>query len=1154
MAKAGVHGINHLDMALQSFSDDEGSEENNDLKDLILDVDDRKNTDDKSNKLSEKSHKRNAAETILLKQQTFADSSSKSGDTKIVIPGVSAALYEGLKAMLIDLLKSFSLMNATIGILVSLALEGVGVEGKLRSPRYNVAILLILVVAENFPSFPVNSIRPQFLIFFLTLLSIIYDGFYLKKYYSPAESSFGESMKIVRVLLAYVIAAKSLALISFLRHATGMEKIRKYLIRRVRVFGIPYAVHRRIMREVRSRVMALGWLHAFAVVMYTVLFIVSFEYFGYVGFFIGTKYGMSMTGFLLLKIITSALVSVGVAVDCDFILCLAHFGCFGCAMDYVKEYTRKKEIEFGGWPYPFAFNYTRFQVLSLVKFIDFAIGVFGWLNITIIFEPEFLSKNDGVKSFVSIIFVTLTLTDIWCPILFVCVFWLLYVYDDTVQRGDLSDSDDSELDENGVRDEAYEKFSKSEKRRKLELKKKIGKKTLIFNGKKKIFETLDSSENNSEHSSDTDARCTVRSRLINNAGGNGEEEFNHDDEYHNENDNENDREHNQDYHDNHMSRDSCQNDNRRGYQDREEEEEEEESIYFGVPNQIMDRRFSSGQRRGSGNVSFQPSNIRTQTRSRTSSWVGSEDSQNQNQNQSQNQNQRQGNDRYKKGNMNDRNFGDKNNYYHGYGNDDFNNNSNMNQDDNRNRNRRQDVIKFTDNYDNNNGNIYQKNNGHSRRNSQEVLEGGWQVEEDGWRVIGENEKSNNQPPGEYDEEQGYCPKGHESNKEMIRKHRMEAENKQKEEQAKNMKKVLREEESEELEDDFYGGGRDKRWNGVFEKEVVLRKDKEEVKKESGIIKAAKRIFHRRGISKSRNQNDNSSDSDDSNVEIRNADSPSKNGRAREKRKSPVDKRRGGSVTEKADVVLSPLIVTRSNSNTHSNSPRSNSYSNSPHSNSPRSNSYSNSPHSNSPHSNSPHSNSPHSSSQRSNSYSNSPHSNTNSQNTYSKSNSNSPHKSNGNNTVPQFSHDWSTTAHDVPIDQFASTRKIASRSGEKSKDAGEEHVSENGSGRGLTDKLSPGRIFSKPLAFAEKNPNPPVATLSHENTYAASNDKIYETIQNPYLRKYSIGSLPSPASVSAIPSPRPKMVTSPGKLDPGRIGRFNNNNGSTDVRTESTKD
>ena len=72
-----------------------------------------KNKGDKSNKLSEKSHKRNAAETILLKQQTFADSLSKSGDTKIVIPGVSAALYEGLKAMLIDLLKSFSLMNAT---------------------------------------------------------------------------------------------------------------------------------------------------------------------------------------------------------------------------------------------------------------------------------------------------------------------------------------------------------------------------------------------------------------------------------------------------------------------------------------------------------------------------------------------------------------------------------------------------------------------------------------------------------------------------------------------------------------------------------------------------------------------------------------------------------------------------------------------------------------------------------------------------------------------------------------------------------------------------------------------------------------------------------------------------------------------------------
>ena len=145
MSKAGVHGVNHLDLALQSFSDDEGSEENNDLKDLILDVNDQKNV----------------------------VGPLKSGDTKFLVPGISSALYGGLKAMLIDLLKSFSLMNATIGIIVSLALEGVGVEGKLRSPRYNVAILLILVVAENYPSFPADSIRPQFLIFFLTVLSII---------------------------------------------------------------------------------------------------------------------------------------------------------------------------------------------------------------------------------------------------------------------------------------------------------------------------------------------------------------------------------------------------------------------------------------------------------------------------------------------------------------------------------------------------------------------------------------------------------------------------------------------------------------------------------------------------------------------------------------------------------------------------------------------------------------------------------------------------------------------------------------------------------------------------------------------------------------------------------------------------------------------
>ena len=402
---------------------------------------------------------------------------------------------------------------------------------------------------------------------------------------------------------------------------------------------------------------------------------------------------------------------------------------------------------------------------------------------------------------------------------------------------------------------------------------------------------------------------------------------------------------------------------------------------------------------------------------------------------------------------------------------------------------------------------------------------------------------------EYDEEEGYSPKGHESNKEVIRKHRIESESKLKEEQfrrkKKEMKKVKEEEEEDDgegEEEDFYGGGRDIRWNGVFDKEKIMKKENNNniIKKESSMMKAANRIFGRRtggNQSQNRNENNDSSDSDHSGIKIRNADSPYKNNREREreKRRNQIEiesvkkldwRKTKGDVSERSHIVLSPLLPTQ---------------------------------------------NSPHNDDRRTHKNSNSNNSDNNSNSSYNHSNSKSNSSGNGKSprkymgnisndndeTEQQFHQDQSTPRVQVQVDDIISTHRVALKGSEKSKETGGDQVGVGVSigdrgGDRSSEKMSPGRIFSKPLAFPEKVPLiPAVAPFSHESTYANTHEKSYEIMENPSLRKYSIGSSPSPMSVSAIPSPRPITLTSPGKLDPGRIGRFNNN--STDVRSESTK-
>lgn len=72
-------------------------------------------------------------------------------------------------------------------------------------------------------------------------------------------------------------------------------------------------------------------------------------------------------------------------------------------MKYVKNYTRRKREEYGGWPFPFFFNSLRFIFISMLKVIDFAWGVVGWMTVGSFLGKNFSTSATDLKSIVACI-------------------------------------------------------------------------------------------------------------------------------------------------------------------------------------------------------------------------------------------------------------------------------------------------------------------------------------------------------------------------------------------------------------------------------------------------------------------------------------------------------------------------------------------------------------------------------------------------------------------------------------------------------------------------------------------------------------------------------------------------------------------------------
>jgi hypothetical protein len=326
---------------------------------------------------------------------------------------------------------------------------------------YNIIIFSVLGAATKFPSFPKDSVRPQLCISLFTLFSFFVD-------INQLITKFHSKNYIITIMVL-VMLSKAFVFNGFLRNASAAPRIRKYLDRRLRLFCFPLKQPKRIMRDIRGRFLALGWLHLFAVVAYVGFLLVFVFYFDYSLLLLSEQSGKMLPIYLLIKSFTTLCIFLGILYDTDVVLALWYFGCLGFSVSFVRQYIVRKRIELKGWPLAFAYYGLRFYALSFCKLIDVLWGFYGWYLISSNFMNGFLRVEDSLKIFLTFLMYTMVVTDIWCPILFFSIRWLLKRHKMMRELKVLEVSDDSEIEEFELRDELEPMIeADSRKQRKLE--------------------------------------------------------------------------------------------------------------------------------------------------------------------------------------------------------------------------------------------------------------------------------------------------------------------------------------------------------------------------------------------------------------------------------------------------------------------------------------------------------------------------------------------------------------------------------------------------------------------------------------------------------------------------------------------------------------
>ena len=361
-------------------------------------------------------------------QQDWRSGRSESKDSK--------KLWNDIYIVLASLLLGKS--SRKVGILLfSLALV-VNFTIELVSPhvmRYNTVIILALACSVEFSEFPLKTVRPQVIISLSVFLSIGVDVFIL------VMNPFSLFLTISAILL---ITLKVLLLHVFYRNSPSASRSRKYMDRRVRLFLIPWFQPRRIMRDVRGRMLAIGWLQLVAVILYLILSLVVYVYLDAVSFSLFSESSSTLPSYLILKSGSSLLVLLGILYDTDLTLCLWYFGCLGCAVNYVRRHINRKRATLNGWPLSFSFSVVRFYILCFLKMLDFLWGVYGWFLVT---RVQFMSIPDAMQVLFVVIGLSLVFSDLWIILLLMGVRWLFKRRRVMKKIGMLEVSDDSEIDE-----------------------------------------------------------------------------------------------------------------------------------------------------------------------------------------------------------------------------------------------------------------------------------------------------------------------------------------------------------------------------------------------------------------------------------------------------------------------------------------------------------------------------------------------------------------------------------------------------------------------------------------------------------------------------------------------------------------------------------
>eukprot|EP01036_Dinobryon_divergens_P030231 gene30231-39439_t len=299
----------------------------------------------------------------------------------------------------------------------------------------NTVMVLLLAAAINFNQFPANFVRPQVSIALITLSSIAIEIVNCMLFgYTPSQLTG----------IIFISIFKLALLISLLYNTTpSSRRARKYLIRRFRLFGLSWQQPQRIMRDVRARLLAIGWIHVIASVYYVICAVLSITVFDYSIYYLSHN----LPAFLFTKGLLSFFIFLGVWYDTDIVLCLWYFGCLSFNLNYVRKYISKKRIELGGWPLAFSFYHLRFSILKWLKVFDFVIGLYGWAILAPIFTPDFFTRERKLRIFLMFVTLVQLVTDVWCPLLFYMVQWLLRRRKlmKILQLEDVSD--DSEIDE-----------------------------------------------------------------------------------------------------------------------------------------------------------------------------------------------------------------------------------------------------------------------------------------------------------------------------------------------------------------------------------------------------------------------------------------------------------------------------------------------------------------------------------------------------------------------------------------------------------------------------------------------------------------------------------------------------------------------------------